>query len=721
MMARLPRSRRLRSALLPAALSLAALAPLPAGAVHTRIWTAGAFDLGRGDADGVAVTSQGRLFLIPRFVPLGGPRLAGAPAHVWSATSDPTGNVFLGTGPGGRIIKITPAGSASVLFTAPDTMVTSLEFLPDGDLLAGTSPGGRIYRIGPSGKGAVWCETGERYVWSLAAAADGSVFAGTGERGVLLRIDRAGNAEPFFDSDEAHIVSLTLLPDGGLIAGGAGRGLVYRIDAEGHARVLHDDDLPEAVSVAIAPDGAVYAALLGPPEAEPRAPAVRIQVAGGAEVGASPDHVGDLQERPGPTLEGVIEGLPSLPEERARRVRGRVIRIAPDGTDTEIWRSATEAPLCLLLDRDGRVLFGVGEPARLYRSEAADEVALVASFPEGQVTGLLFAGGGLVAATSNPAAAFRMEREPREAGVFVTRPFDAGALARWGAVRWMVEGAPGRAEFYTRTGNTGEPDATWSGWSPALTDPDGSKVTNPDGRFVQWRARLAGGGASGSRVSSASISYAPVNRPPAIRDFALDAPKLSVSGKATFRFGVADPDGDPVVVEVSYRKPGTATASVAARTEPIETALGSSGDDEAGWKDGKAVWDTSAVAEGTYEVRAVASDRAANFPDEGKENSAALPLHVTVDRTPPALEVRRIEGGAIEVRAVDALSPVNRLEAMRGGTVVFQARPVDGIADSRDEVFRIAAADLRAGADAVQTLRVLDDAGNVAEKPVPAP
>jgi hypothetical protein len=44
---------------------------------------------------------------------------------------------------------------------------------------------------------------------------------------------------------------------------------------------------------------------------------------------------------------------------------------------------------------------------------------------------------------------------------------------------------------------------------------------------------------------------------------------------------------------------------------------------------------------------------------------------------------------------------------------------VDGIADARDEVFRIAAADL--GAGAVETLRVLDDAGNVAEKPIPAP
>ncbi|MBZ5640677.1 MAG: hypothetical protein LAO51_18215 [Acidobacteriia bacterium] len=718
---RTPRSLLVRAALLPAALAAAALAHLPAGAVHTRIWSPSAFDLERGDADGVAVTTRGRLFLVPRFASLGGPRLAGTPAHVWSAAADPSGNVILGTGPEGRVIKVTPAGVASVLFTTADTMVTSLAFLPGGDLLAGTAPGGKIYRIGPSGKGSVWCETGERYVWSLAIAPDGTVFAGTGEQGILLKIDRTGKAEPFFDSDEAHLVSLALLPGGGLIAGGAGRGLVYRIDGEGHARILHDDELPEARAVAIAPDGAVYAALLGPPEAEPRAPAVRIQVAGGAEIGASPDHVGDLQERPGPTLEGVIEGLPAAREERGRGVRGKVIRIAPDGTDTEIWRSSIEAPFCLLLDKEGRVLFGAGEPARLYRSEAPDEVALVASFPEGQVTGLLAAGGAVVAATSNPAAAFRMEGEAREAGVYVSRPFDAGTLARWGTIRWLAEGAPGRAEFYTRTGNTGDPDATWSAWSPALTDPAGSKVTNPDGRFVQWRARLAGGDAAGSRVSSASISFAPVNRSPALRELVLEAPKLSVSGKATFRFGVADPDGDPVSVEIRYRKLGDEAFAVAARVESIETATGAGDEDEAAFKDGKAVWDTASVSEGVYEVRAIASDRAANFPDEGKERPSSPPLHVTVDRTPPVIEARRIEGGAVEVKATDALSPVNRLEAMRDGKVVFQARPMDGVSDSREEVYRIAAVDLGSGTGAVQSLRVLDDAGNVAETPVPAP
>ncbi len=431
--------------------------------------------------------------------------------------------------------------------------------------------------------------------------------------------------------------------------------------------------------------------------------------------------MGDLQERPGQTLEGVIEGLPTIPEEHATRIRGKLVRIAPDGTETEIWRSATQAPFCLVVDPQGRATFGTGEPARIFRTESADEVALIASFPEEQVTGLLAAANGVVAATSNPAAVYRMEREPREAGVFVSRPFDAGTLTRWGAIRWRAEGVPGRAEFYTRTGNTAEPDATWSAWGPALTDPDASKVGNPDGRFVQWRARLAGGDLSGSRISVAAVSYAAMNRAPGIRAFTLDGPKPAIAGTANFRFAVADPDGDPLAVEVRYRKRGTDAWSVAGRVDSLDTTPGSADDEDSGWKSGKLAWDASAVPEGTYEIAAVASDRAANFAGEAKEKAADPPLIVTVDRTPPVLDVRRIEGGIIEARGVDALSPINRLEAMRDGRPVFQGRPVDGVSDSRDEVFRIEASDLGTGAEAIQMLRVLDDAGNVSEKPVPAP
>ncbi len=713
------RTRTLGAALAVAAWLGAGLGAHPARAARTMTWTASPADLIRGESEGVAITSRGGLFLAPKLTPFGQGTFPGRAAQVWSAISDSSGNVFLGTGPDGRIVKLAPSGAASLFFTVEEPMVTALALAPGGDLLAGTAPAGKIYRIHPDGKGAVWCETRERYVWCLDAAPDGSVFAGTGDQGIVFKIDRSGKAERFFDSDDVHIVSLTRLPDGNLLAGGAGRGLVYRLDGEGHARVVHDDELPEVRSVVMLKDGSTVAAILGQPEAEPRPPAVRIQVAGGAEVGTAPESVAELQERPGGVLQGVIEGLPQAGEERAKRTRGRVIRIDPRGAVTELWRSATEAPFCLALDADGRPLFGTGEPARLYRVGENDEVALLATLPEGQITQLSGHGASVMAATSNPAAIYKLESGTRESGTYTSRPFDAGTIARWGRIRWSLTGQA-HVEFFSRTGNTAEPDTTWSAWSPALTSPEGSRIENGAGRFVQWQARLSGAEAARARVSPATVSFVPYNRAPAIRDFRLDAPRPAVAARATFRFGTSDPDGDPVNVSIQYRSPGEGAWSVAARAEPSQGASASSGEEEIEWKEGKTVWDTAAVPEGFYEVRAVAGDAEANYPGEGRETVAEAVLRIAVDRTPPTLDVRRTGDAGLEIKASDATSGVSRLEALREGHVLFQARPDSGVCDSREEVFHLSALEIGSGTGAVQTLRAVDAAGNVSETPVPA-
>ena len=168
----------------------ASLDPCLAVQVHTR--TATIEELKKGAQEGVSVSTRGRLAPTPALERLGSAEIPGGAAHVWAVASDAAGNVFLGTGPDGRIVRVAPGGAEKVVFTVADPIVTALAVTANGDLLAGTGPSGRIWRIQPDGSGSVWCETGERYVWSLLVARDGSVFAGTGEEGLVLRIHRSG-------------------------------------------------------------------------------------------------------------------------------------------------------------------------------------------------------------------------------------------------------------------------------------------------------------------------------------------------------------------------------------------------------------------------------------------------------------------------------------------------------------------------------------------------
>jgi hypothetical protein len=710
-------TRRLTAVVIAAAAGLAAVSGL--FAEQTRFATADASDLNRGDARGVAVTSLGRLFLAPRLAPLGKPLPGGDPAQVFAIASDASGNLYLGTGPDGQVVRVTPAGETSVLFRSDEPLVTALLSLPSGGLLAGTAPGGAIYKIRPDGKAVRWCDTGERYVWAMLPGPDETVLAVTGDRGRLLRIDRSGNASIVFDADEAHLVSLAPAPGGGWFAGGAERGLVYRVDADAHASVVYDDDdLPEVKSIAVTGDGGIVVALDAAPPPERRLPAVRIQVAGGAAQG---DARSELDDRSGSALSGVIEGLPSRDEhEEGARLRGKVVRLAADGAVTPLWTSRSEAPFALVLDGAGRPIFATGEPARIWRVESPDETAAIATLKEAQASALLAGPRSISVATSNPEATYRIDKEFPESGTFVSASEDAGSVARWGSLRWRRDGSGGRVEMSTRTGNSGDPDGTWSAWSAPVVDAEGSPVASPAGRYLQWRARFAGVTGDGPRLADVTATYAAKNRVPVIRDFRVEPSSGAVAAKATFRWSVADPDGDPVAVDVQVRPSGGGDWKSAARADaPASKVSDSDSRGDTGFKDGKATWDAASFPEGAYEVRAVASDEAANPTGEGLSSTDDLATRVRVDRTPPDIEARRVAGGALEVTVTDSVSEIVRLELLQGGRVLASPRSVDGVCDGRRETFRLTAEE--AGPAGDRTLRAEDRAGNTADLAVPAP
>ena len=68
--------------------------------------------------------------------------------------------------------------------------------------------------------------------------------------------------------------------------------------------------------------------------------------------------------------------------------------------------------------------------------------------------------------------------------VWTSKPLDAGLRAHFGLLSWT---ASGPIELSTRSGNTQQPDDTWSAWSDGLTQPGMTK--SPPARYVQVRAR----------------------------------------------------------------------------------------------------------------------------------------------------------------------------------------------------------------------------------------
>jgi hypothetical protein len=77
-------------------------------------------------------------------------------------------------------------------------------------------------------------------------------------------------------------------------------------------------------------------------------------------------------------------------------------------------------------------------------------------------------------------------------GNFTSRVIDGGYPTLWETTLW-TQSTPGGSsvEITTRTGNTSIPDTSWSGWSSPYSDPSGSAVTSPRGRYIQYNAYLS--------------------------------------------------------------------------------------------------------------------------------------------------------------------------------------------------------------------------------------
>jgi hypothetical protein len=73
-------------------------------------------------------------------------------------------------------------------------------------------------------------------------------------------------------------------------------------------------------------------------------------------------------------------------------------------------------------------------------------------------------------------------------GEFVSSVFDATRSANWGIASWNAAVPAGTTIIVeTRSGNSANPDATWSDWA-AVTS--GSQVASPAGQYLQYRVRM---------------------------------------------------------------------------------------------------------------------------------------------------------------------------------------------------------------------------------------
>jgi sugar lactone lactonase YvrE len=740
-------------AAVPLILFLIVLAwPASAFAVSPVLWTLETFeDFEKGKPDGAAVAAGGELVLAPGLKPLKIAALEqSSEPFLWSQTVDGKGTLYVGGGNGGKIYRIPRGAAGSLYYETGDLAVHALAVDKNDVLYAATSPQGKIYRITGEAKGEVFYAPEDRYIWALAFSPKGELYAATGERGIIYKVPSKGRADVFFDSEEFHVVSLTFDQAGNLLAGTDGKGLLYRIAPDGKATVLYDSRLREVNAVVADPKGVIYAAAIGQEGEAPTSPPPQQAQPPGPERETPP--VAGRPVPPPVVIPGVESGTTTTvtvtasaagpPAAAGNLPKSEVYRIDPDGTVTPIWSSQSEVVYSLALDASGRPVAGTGEPGRVRVLVGAHQSTLLAKLPESQVTSLVSGQGQqMFAASSNIGRVYVLDPASGETGSYLSPTCDAQTTSKWGRISWRASVPTGtRVEMATRSGNSSVPDSTWSDWSTTYANPEGSSVSSPAARFLQWRAKLArpGSGASPSLLA-VSVAYLPSNLPPALKRISVEAPgivrerlpyapdpesqdlaftgirlnpdtgaltsqpiqipekRIYVRGMRALDWDAEDPNGDVLSFDLSFKSESESS------WKPLAKGL----------RDSYFAFDSTQLPDGLYRVRVDATDAPSN--PSGQAKTATLTSDpFLVDNTPPTVQVTAKKNGKeilIEASASDTTGPIARAEYSLDAARFVPISPIDGVSDSRAETYSFSLPSLRPGEHTV-IVKVTDLLGN---------
>jgi hypothetical protein len=741
-----------------------------ARAEHTRRWRISTYEeFLKGKANGVAVRSDGRLELAPKFA-----LIADADAsYLWSLRTDPKGVLYAAGGSPAKVFRFDSAGKPTTVFESPDLSAQAIAFDSQGNLYVGTSPDGKVYRVSSSGEKSLFFDPKTKYIWDLAFSSDGTLYVATGDKGQIFAVNSSGNGELFYSSDEAHIRVLAFDPSGNLIAGTEPNGRVLRVshanaksarpnkseDKSAQGFVLYETAKREVTALAIAPDGTIYVSAIGEKQRNvtPAPSAVFVTPQGTTTI-TNASGTSSAQS----TAPSVFLPFPPV-------VSSSIYRISSNDAPDELWSSREDAVYSLGLGADGRLLAGTGNNGALLGIDSKGVFEQLAKSGSAQITGISHGKDGKVfVCTANPGKVFSVGPEFEAEGTYESRSFDAQNFSQWGRLEWWsprtATNAPSaakkssahdnepRVEFFARSGNTEDPGKEWSTWYGPYTHP-GAEMEIPPARFAQWKAVIHGG-QPGDGVDWASLAYLPRNVAPVIDGIAIQDPGVRANATNIMSTGQPTtvilklppaPNVSGVIITQSGTPPrfepppqgiqqkGYATVLWTAHDDnddELRYAVYYRGENEQDWKLLKDKleqkfysWDTTSFPDGAYYLKIVATDAPSNPPATAL-SAERISERFEVDNTPPVIEHLQAVSGitysgsvasafiAVKFTARDTSSNVERAQYSLDGGDWILVSPAGNISDAPEGHYEFTISNPSAGEHTI-AVRAYDRFENV--------
>lgn len=725
---------------------------------HTRRWRQSTYEeFLKGTTHGIAVRSDGRLELAPKFT-----QLADADAsYLWAVKLNSKGTLYTSGGSPAKVFKLNAGGKAETVFESSELSAQAIAFDAKGALYVATSPDGKVYRVSASGEKSVFFDPKTKYIWDIMFGPDGVLYVATGDRGQIYSVTPDGKGELFYASDEAHVRVLTFDSKGDLIAGTEPSGRVLRLnkkrDTAAEGFVLYETPKREVTALAAGPDGAIYVAAIGERQHNAAVNPVTPAMTGAATTVTATGNVTIIA----PAQTGAAQAQPPFVAFPAMISSG-IYKIAPDGAPEELWASRDDVVYSLGMGSDGRLLAGLGNTGAILAIDGRGVFAQLAKAGSAQVTGITRdSSGKIFLCTANPGKLIGLGPEYEPEGTYESRSFDALLFSQWGRMEWWSppasaansakaneKGRGPRLEFYVRSGNTEDPGKEWSRWFGPFTE-SGAQTEIPSARFVQWKAVIHDG-RTGDGIEWVSLAYQPKNVAPVIDGIALQDPGVRVQGQpsvglagtpaAALKFPPVAPTGTgaPAMGQgvssstVKFEAPPQGTQQKGHQSvlwnahddneDELRYSVYFRGENEKEWKLLKDnleqrfySFDTTSLPDGAYYLKITVTDSTSNPPDKAL-TAERESERFEVDNTPPVIEKIEArsqgESATLKFSARDAGSSIERAQYSVDGGDWTMLAPKTGINDGKREDYEFTTNKLKAGEHTI-ALRVYDRFENV--------
>lgn len=458
--------------------------------------------------------------------------------HIFAMATDVAGRLLAGiSGKKCRLCRF-EGGKMEVLFEPADANYIFATAIDDGgNIFLGTGPEGKIYRLDSLGrKSELVYDSRDKNILSLAIGRDGSLYAGSDSRGLVYKINpRTKKATVLYDSDQPEVTALL-----SKASSGSDGGLYI---AATSAKMVQAQ--AQFAASAMARSSA------GRPETE--AEQEESSTSSGGRRLEIPN-----TEKPTPAQQAQAPSMVRKPTQPAEA--SHIYNITEEGFVTDVFGEAAvffclaeQSGKLLVGTGNNAELYSVDpaseQEAVIYKDEQAS-----------QITAIAVSGDDVYLGTANPAKLIKLGSGFAAEGTYLSDLIDAGQPANWGKLQLEAEIPPGsRVLVSSRSGNVKDVnDPTFSGWSEPVEVTEPVQLTCPLGRFCQYKLILRSqDGVESPLVREIAVASTVPNLAPRVESVAA-GPITGPGKQGVLKIGYVakDDNADKLIYKIDFRKLG---------------------------------------------------------------------------------------------------------------------------------------------------------------------